>query len=289
MISVNLMLQLIELFNEKKWEKYEYLLNKYIEMLEKLNEKEQKVILELSKEFIWIKYTEYLEKIKEILSKIYLEEKFKEFRELYIIPLLNLEEVLYDENLSKTKSSNFMCYLFKSHELQEHIFLKGKKIIIVEKPYCLIKENSEIKERMDKKFPEKIATSSKKAVILVDDFIGSGKTALSAISYLEEKNIPKEKIIILSLAILSEGYRKISELGIKVYFNEYIRKSIAENSLNEFEKEDKKVILKEIMKKLKIKLREGQEFGYENSECLISLIRTPNNTIPIFQKFIFPR
>ena len=32
------MLQLIELFNEKKWGKYEYLLNKYIEMLEKLNE-----------------------------------------------------------------------------------------------------------------------------------------------------------------------------------------------------------------------------------------------------------
>lgn len=290
MIRLNLLLELKELFDKKKWDTGGALFENYLETLKKLNEEEQKIIFELSEEFIWIKYSDYLNKIKEILSEIYLKEKqFNDYKELYIVPLLNLEESLYDKNLFRTKSSNFMCYLFKSNELKEHIFLEDKKVNIIEKPYCLIKENNEIKEQENPRFPNtRIKNSPKKAVILVDDFIGSGETALEAINYLKEKEIPEEKIIILSIAILSEGYNKLRELGIRVYYTNYIKKSITEKYFSEEEEEKRKETIRRIVEKLNIPIKAGEEFGYNMSECLISLIRTPNNTMPIFREF-FPR
>ena len=120
-------------------------------------------------------------------------------------------------------------------------------------------------------------------VILVDDYIGSGETAVGAINWIvgSYKVNPKQ-IVILSIATQEQGVQHIlNETGVTVYSQYQFTKGISD-FYSGAEREDCLATMEGIENKLKVAPQD--RFGYNQSEALISLIRTPNNTFPVFWK-----
>ena len=120
-------------------------------------------------------------------------------------------------------------------------------------------------------------------VILVDDYVGSGETAVGAIKWLVDsfKTDPKQ-IVILSIAAQEFGVKHISqETGVVTYsYYQFTR------GISDFYSGDQRDDYLETMNGIEDKLKVDSEdrLGYNKSEALISLIRTPNNTFPVFWK-----
>lgn len=62
-------------------------------------------------------------------------------------------------------------------------------------------------------------------LILIDDFIGSGETALGCMEYIKSLNINKDDIIIVSLVSQEEGIKLIRENDVLVY-SALVRKKV---------------------------------------------------------------
>lgn len=296
-LNANQLLEIKLLLIKKKWYTKSFF-NLFCEFIAGFQTDEEiNLILKLSKDFLWIKYEKYLDYLKELLNKIYIEENYLSDKKTIIIaPLLNFS----DNDINKVKSSNFLCYISKSHEIQNLLIFKNKKQKILESVYTFEKNKileeiyaiNEIKLGYDESFYIKKIKNLEKDVlddrllILVDDFIGSGQTAQEAIKFYSDVcGFKKENIRILSFVIHNDGLKNIMNSGIKneqIYYIYNIKKSISEGILEgKYSKKDL-----EVMKKIeeKLGLKEIEKLGYNQSEALVTLIRTPNNTFPIFFK-----
>ena len=116
-------------------------------------------------------------------------------------------------------------------------------------------------------------------LILIDDFIGSGDSVLECVNLIEERGIEKDKIKAIALVLQEQGKKAIEEYGINVYSSVLRNKAITDNYSKE-EAEKKKEQMKGIGKK--IKANKELYLGYKESEGLVTMIKTPNNTFPFY-------
>ena len=126
-------------------------------------------------------------------------------------------------------------------------------------------------------------------IVLIDEFIGSGKTLRGRIAYLE-KNIPDEfEIITCFIAGTRETVEKLEDEGIKVFCALQLDKGISE-----YYKADELNKAEDLMLDLELKLAQWinkkelyqYSFGYGNAEALYTMEgcngNTPNSVFPIF-------
>lgn len=117
-------------------------------------------------------------------------------------------------------------------------------------------------------------------LFLIDDYIGSGKTVTKCLEEISLKNNKlKERIHILSLAVQKQTIDLINSMGIPFHYHHVEQKGITD-FYEKASAENKIATMRTIEKKLK--LNPKYSLGFEESESLITLIRTPNNTFPIF-------
>ena len=122
--------------------------------------------------------------------------------------------------------------------------------------------------------------ASKSLLLLVDDFIGSGETADRCIEYLvNEANYDVNKISLLSLVAQQEGVKRINNKGVEVYCSEIRNKGITDNYISPTK--DEFILLMQNIEDI-IKVDSKYRFGYNQSEALVKMIRTPNNTFPVY-------
>lgn len=263
-LDVSTFYKIVKLFEEKEWDiddeldNPNSLFNRFCFMFSLLESNEQELIYNLTKEeYRWIRFHEYPILISHLIKKL----KLYKYKKIYLTPLVR------ECDIGKIKSSSMLFYLFKStkaiylKENLDFIFIDG-----INKLCC---------------YENKINEYNKAALLLIDDFIGSGKTAINCTDYIERTTkINKDKIIVSSLVAQAEGIKKIENNGYKTLITKTRYKGISENiSLNQ----DKEHYL-QIMKEIGEKVGAGHDFklGFNQSEALISLVRTPNNTFPIF-------
>jgi phosphoribosylpyrophosphate synthetase len=221
---------------------------------------EQNLIIELTERFKVIYQQEYLRYFLDIIrnNNELIMGNVGKCKKYYVIPLLSKEDI------GKVKSSSFLWYGLKTTEIQYESFFSGKELLFREKPDNL---------------SNKINDNSEAILILIDDYIGSGETAVSAVEYCMLQGIKKEKIVIIVLAAQEIGLRCLKDKGLQVYTNICLKRGI-----NDYyqDAELKKAI--KVMMGIEQKINVSDEFlfGYKKSEALISLSRTPNNTFPIF-------
>lgn len=163
--------------------------------------------------------------------------EYKDDKELYIMPAITKEKNDKDE----IKSSTFISYLFTSTNVYYHDELAKKSINIIGGYRDL--------EHKKKKIIDK-----NRALIIVDDFIGSGKQAIYSINDICKLGISRDDIFVLTLYIHEIG-RKILKYGKMnlIYINCINRQVSKRLSKEEVE------LLKNI--ELKIKVKSGYEFG----------------------------
>lgn len=252
--------KIVRLFKQKNWDMDEVntwsLFNRFKETYGKLDNEERQLFVELSYKYSVITLEQYKKYIIDILIDMYSKKEFmfKNNKDIYIMPLLPLRET------NKIKSSTLVTYLFNSTDLNYYDKLSKKNFHIIDN-YEHLKA--------------KIRNINKGApLILVDDYIGSGNTAIETINDILLQGIEKQYVNILSLVVQQVGLNEIRKHGIPVFYKDKEDKCLLGAS------EKDKEIIERIEDKLKVD--EYYKTGYEQSEALISLIRTPNNTLPLF-------
>lgn len=263
-ISPDSYMALIDLFHDKEWniqsENYG-IFERYVRTMGSLESKQQKdLFLDLSKRFIHIPLCKYMDYIPDLVSEIIKDYPEKKLCFTCCLP---------KKNIGQVKSATTVLYQIKGSSLKSRVDLSNVEY------FCHDSVNDYVKYKI---------ADNKHLLILVDDFIGSGDTALGAIDYVKEV-IPKmsdDNIIVLSIAALQKGINELTARNIKVYTHIKLSRGISDYYVGE-----KKESALDIMHQIErgpIKVKRRFALGYKQSEGLISMERCPNNTFPIYWK-----
>lgn len=126
-------------------------------------------------------------------------------------------------------------------------------------------------------------------IVLIDEFIGSGKTLRGRIEYLKKNILEDFEIITCFIAGTKETIEKLESEGISVFCALQLDKGISE-----YYKNDELKKAEDLMLDLELKLAQWinekelykYSFGYGNAEALYSMEgcngNTPNSVFPIF-------
>ena len=112
---------------------------------------------------------------------------------------------------------------------------------------------------------------------LIDDFIGSGNQCLRLLRELESRGVTVDGII--SICTHEEGYSKLSNIVETYLDHKRIRKGLS--LVNTFDDLSKRNAVNDGLE-ARIGVGRNYKRGYRGSEALLSLKRTPNNTLPAF-------
>lgn len=264
-INVSILNKLGTLFEEKGWEIDEEhnessLFNRFCELLNCLSLEQQEFIIDLTYKYQKVSFDEYTKLINETLNQIVAKIKdFKELKTVYVMPLVP------EEDRNKIKSSTLVAYLFQSPQIKYN--------------QDVSKIDFKVRNELTAKELNKINESPKVKLLLVDDFIGTGETALSAYEFYQSLGIKSQEIIIVSLVSLFSGYDLIRKEGINIFSGKVLKRALSDY-YHENELATKMTIMKSIEEI--VAPHDDYKFGYKGSEALITLVRTPNNTFPVY-------
>lgn len=260
-LKTNTLFKVSKLFEFKQWriehrEDISSLFFRYCERLKLYNEDQQDFIIELTKNYERVELNVYLESFYDSLILLG-DNIFHNYDNIYIFPLLKPTI-----NYSKTKSAGFLHYMLDSDDYR----WLSDKIIVTHKLSVL------------KKFDPK-----KSILILIDDYVGSGDTAIETIneikSFDEYKEIPNENIKVVAIVSQEQGINNVkNQISVEVIANKILKKGISD-FYPDFE--DKIIKMREISQRLNVK--DELKLGYKDCEGLITMLqKTPNNTFPVY-------
>ncbi len=261
-MRIELIGRVSEIFDKKNWEMDQEIttskFNLFCGMLSRLeNDEEISLMLELLEDFLHINNEFYSKRIINGFKNLLTSNS--QINTFFVLPLLA------EEDLDKYKSSHLVHYLFKGSTFKYKMpQLKNVNIKVINK----IEQVSSIKNNQQ--------------IILVDDFIGTGETTISAVNYLLKTNLllKKQDISVLTIVIQKSGLEVLAREGINVFYSISVGKGISDKHSGD-EMEKRINIMSKIEDRLK-GLKPDFRFGYKQSEALVSMERTPNNTFPIF-------
>ena len=261
-LSAQNLIKIAVIFEKQKWkieektEGVQSLYNRFCERVLDLGDnKSRELFLELSERYIWIKQEQYLDLfIGELKKLVMCESGLKEDSTIYIIPLIA------PKDKGKIKSSFNVSYLINDVKIRQdaHLYkFKYKLVVDAKKTFLEMKDDD--------------------LIVFVDDFIGTGNTAIECLVELEIESYKKIKII--TLVTQEEGKELIEAKGVTVYSSLTLGKQ-----MTDYYQEDELKQKLEIMKRIEAKLSVTKDYqmGYKGSESLVTMIRTPNNTFPVF-------
>ncbi len=255
------LLELDDIFEKKGWkqkENYVDVFNSLSKFSEKIivDKNEYLLILELLREFHWISLNDYYNSCRTLLINLTSDLNHRNTN-IYAFPIIKKTHQF------KVKSGSFVSYLMKS--LLETI-PNGKKFRFED-----INNFNDLK---------KLRFKNSDVFILVDDFIGSGETfneCIKEITGINNRFI--ENLRILTIAIRKDTLERINKRH-KIYYNFDVLKGITDYNVGK-DIEIKKEIMKKIENRIFFGIKQ-YSLGFKESESLITLLRTPDNTFPIF-------
>ncbi|WP_270597935.1 phosphoribosyltransferase [Enterococcus asini] len=262
-INIQTFSQLSQIFKKKSWKvndtESSSLFNRISRTLTLLDSKEQETFLQLLNMMEYYTIFDYESLLATALKKMVKEMDSKKF---LFSPMLS------DRNNSDIKSSMLVTYLLKSNTIQYDSFLSELKMTL----------QMDLTDAQIRNINRK-----KRYLVLIDDFIGTGASAVEAAEYFISKGVLEEKIIILSLVTMTKGKELIIEKGFHFFYaatslslSEKIDSYIEEDKI-EFERN-----VEVISKKIGINVQDF--WGFKDSKAVLSMIRVPNNTIGAFWK-----
>ena len=262
-IDIDIVMKLYALFADKKWNEIEgnkKVFENFCRLTDNLTPDQIELIFELTKRYKWITYNEYNSKLTNILKSIY--ESYGEYiKKIYLFPIIKPE----DEE--KIKSGNNIIYMIRGIKpfLEDY-----DKIIFVElnKFESLTEENLKLKDN--------------EVLLLVDDYVGSGETLKATLKEVfKNKTITNEKVVVSSIILQKDSLEFLNNITVNSYSSDNVIKEISQ--FYESPELEEKIKIMEEIEKL-IPGGNNFSFGYEQSEALVTMILTPDNTFPIFWK-----
>lgn len=251
--------RILEIIMNNTWYKGDISIERFIDdamnLASSFNSEEREFFSTLLSLFNIFSEKKYPGYIMNILSRISIDQK-----KIVVVPLLA------DRDLGKThKSSVYVMTQFKLDIIKSMPIFSGKQLVDDD---CFTDDS---------------------VVLIVDDFIGTGVTAHNCINRYLKKGIPKEKIRVLTIVIMETGLKKLNKDKIQVDYLVCYKKGIAH-----YCPPNKQLRFNTINETICERNSIENPFGFGNSQALVSMFNTPNNTFPIFwdrkmRSPLFPR
>lgn len=254
---------LVQIFVKKKWVSHplqKMAMENFGKLLLNLTDLQRKLIMELAERYCWLTPNELDAKLTNVLKKIE-PEKLNSAKRIIVFPIMKPE----DEHM--VKSGHGIIYKIRGLKpfLSNYNHLEILEII----------KYSEIEE-------ENFYAKPTDLIYLVDDYLGSGETLKATLDLiLKNRSITIEQLNIITIASQADTITFVQDYNIPLYFEDIQKRGITDY-YEELEAEEKIKVMREIER-----LIPGSNFfslGYNESEALITLTRTPDNTFPIFWK-----
>lgn len=256
--------RLLQIFSQKGWPRKGVVgsgyFDRFCELLRTLSDEEQEMLLTLTEDFVWIREMEYIEYFCAAFDQFILNLPPEPRRTIVIAPLLP------EADFGNSKSSVILFYIIKSYLSELQTEYRAQNIL----------HNITMQDNLAEFDPALFPVGS--LFCLVDDFIGSGETAASAIQFFLDKGVPPEQLTVLGLVALQQGIDYLSQNQIQVLNGMVMCKAISDRTDGNAER------YRELMLGIeaRIKVKPDNTFGYAHSEGLVKMVRTPNNTFPIY-------
>lgn len=231
--------------------------NRMCRALELMNDDEKGLILDLLRYFKVFDLVHYETLLVKCFKKAFSENQLlANCTTIHILKLPNSSD--------KIKSQDLIYYLIDNGKLQFESSI----------PYNKFKFANSVEN-----IPSAINNYIKHAIIVVDDFIGTGESIKKAVEVISRSGISKSKVIVLGLVALEAGIDYLKSQGIDVICDVILEKGISDRYTG-----NEKVHKLQTMLKIEEKFAITKKFslGYGQSEALVKMIRTPDNTFPIF-------
>ena len=245
------------IFTEKNWPIEDFfednVFENFCQLLAGLNFEQRDLLLSLTENFLWVQESEYVKYFSKVFHSFITSYVFSRGKKIYFCPLLP------EEDFGKSKSSVSLLYFIKAHLRAMQCKYTDFQITYVDAPNLV--DVDLIKQEY--------------TLCLIDDFIGTGETVISATKYFLDRKIEKDMMAIISLVSMKEGISKLAAEGYNTYTNICCEKGLSVH---------RNASQIDLMKALEsnIKVAEDYRFGYGGSESLVRMMRTPNNTFPIY-------
>lgn len=261
-VELQTILKLFEIFSNKKWTEidgYEESLSRFGELIDILKNNQIELILELTNRYRWFSLNEYHSQLRQLLKKLY-KQLIPGLNRIYLFPIIKPKDEL------DTKSGHAVMYMLDAIKpsIPEYAHIEFVKL----------NQFEDLKE-------DKLNLQPNEMLLLVDDYIGTGGTLDSTLAEVHKNKTTKTHFAILSVIIQEETQKKLDFNKIVNIFGETTKKGITHYYSGD-ELENKTSIMDDIEKHIpKVK---RYKFGFEKSEALVTMVKTPNNTFPIFWK-----
>lgn len=237
---------------------YKTLYHKFYNFLYSLSTEEQDLMLPLISIYHYCPAGRYDSLVWQMAEEINAKWEDK-FESLFILTLTKPEDA------GHSKGASFIVSHMRDQALQEEYNLTRKPLYLYENQNLLNTKNNDRENSL---------------VVFVDDFIGSGETATETIQYYID-NIKKDsdKVIVISFVAMQAALKSIAAIGVEITTFVQLPKGITESGLFE-DIESAKDLMLHLEEKLAIPA--FLQLGYEQSEATATMMRTPDNTFPVF-------
>ncbi len=254
--------RLRDIFNAHGWslskKTYGAKFDRFCDLILKLNEQEQDVILTLAEDFVFLPFEKYPSLVEDCFNKID-TQKYSHHQKIFVVSLKAPSDT------KKSKSGDSLLYSFAHQYAPVFFEMDPDKVILLPK----------INSLTDKRRSRKPAL-----FLFADDFVGTGDTGFAAIDNFNRNiRVDGDSCILLSLVSMESGFNRLSSL-----VDEFVTSIIAKKGIKDSEKITDKANAYTVMKSIEDKLHDvvDYRYGFMQSESLVSLIRTPDNTFPVF-------
>ena len=245
-----------QLFEHKGWpideKNKSSLFNRFLRTYRKLEAEERKLFINLSYKYEVVSLSQYQTLLTRVLSQT-VKNHLGQKQTVYVYPIKK------KEHRDCIKSADLVTYLCNGTNIRYIDELSKKGFV------CL--------GSMDR-VKEKLPNIEKSKLVIVDDFIGSGNYATDVVNEIKALGIPVEHIVVVALFITQNALERLQKNNCSVEYGEVVEPCISNLTSSE------KAVLARMEQKIGVDAEFS--FGYCQSGALLSLIRTPNNTLPIF-------
>lgn len=256
-LSIKDLARIKDVFERKNWPIEDCfnddVFENFCKMLGGLAPDQCNLVISLTENFLWVQESTYLKHFSVAFDSFITSFDFSRGKKVFICPLLP------EEDFGKSKSSVSLLYFVKSHVGAIQRKYSDFLITYADSPNAV---------KLD-------MIKDSYTLCLIDDFIGTGETAELAAQYFLERDISKNMMAILSLVSMKFGISDLNNKGYSTYTDISCDKGIScTNDETQIE------LMKNIEKAIKVS--DDCKFGYKGSEALVKMMRTPNNTFPIY-------
>lgn len=233
------------------------LFSKFCRMCSRLNNEQRDLILAITPSYQWL-HTSDLEELFLPAWKKLIRALPKGIRKLAIVPLLR-------PSAKQPKSSGFIWYFATSYEQHLRSTVPNKKIVFCQDSEEFLKDH----------------VNTNTALILLDDYVGSGNTTNAAIMHLLTLNpaVANMSIFVVSIAAQHAAFSAITHPTCRLICQLTLFRGISDNT--RIQDKDHSLRLMESIETM-LGIPDKYKLGYQRTQALVTLTKTPNNTFPVF-------